>query len=83
MEKQTVKKQKVFLSLEQLYLSIFAIILSLLITALIMLVSGENPINAFQALLAGALGSKTAMGRPALYRSIDSNSDSVGNAGAS
>ena len=42
MEKQTVKKQKVFLSLEQLYLSIFAIILSLLITALIMLVSGEN-----------------------------------------
>ena len=29
MEKQTVKKQKVFLSLEQLYLSIFAIILSL------------------------------------------------------
>ena len=61
MEKQTVKKQKVFLSLEQLYLSIFAIILSLLITALIMLVSGENPINAFQALLAGALGSKTAI----------------------
>lgn len=42
MEKQTVKKQKVFLSLEQLYLSIFAIILSLLITALIMLVSGEK-----------------------------------------
>lgn len=61
MEKQTVKKQKVFLSLEQLYLSIFAIILSLLITALIMLVSGENPINAFQALLAGALESKTAI----------------------
>ena len=61
MEKQTVKKQKVFLSLEQLYLSMFAIILSLLITALIMLVSGENPINAFQALLAGALGSKTAI----------------------
>ena len=57
MEKQTVKKQKVFLSLEQLYLSIFAIILSLLITALIMLVSGVNPICAFQSLLAGALGS--------------------------
>lgn len=47
--------------LEKICLSVIAIFLSLLITAGLMLISGENPIEAFQALLNGALGSRSSI----------------------
>ena len=47
--------------LQNLLLSAIAIILSLFITAAIMLASGYHPIEAFRALLDGAFGSRNSM----------------------
>lgn len=47
--------------IQNLFLSVVAIILSLLITVVIMLLSGYNPVEAISALLNGAFGSKNAI----------------------
>lgn len=47
--------------LQNLLLSAIAIILSLFITAVIMLASGYHPFEAFRALLDGAFGSRNSM----------------------
>lgn len=47
--------------IQNLFLSVVAIILSLLITVVIMLLSGYHPVEAISALLNGAFGSKNAI----------------------
>ena len=49
------------LHLQDLIFSVFAIMLSLLLTAAIMVFSGYNPMEAANALLAGAFGSRNAV----------------------
>ncbi len=46
---------------------LIAILLSLIIGAVIVLATGDNPIAAYAALIGGAFGSATGIGRTLLY----------------
>ena len=58
------EKNKIYAMLPELrnlLLSVIAIILSLFVTAVIMLISGYHPVEAFRVLLEGAFGSKNSI----------------------